>query len=149
MLKRYFDTHLWQKDDFLELPDRQKLLTLYLTANCDCVGMFCMSLKYSIFAFDNSALTEDEILNGFLNVEKHSEGKYWLVDFCKFQYGVLKENSSGKGIHSSYLRKLKEYGLYDRVEKIKVDYTVKPIKKPKKLTSKEIDDLAIEITRDS
>ena len=147
MLKRYFDANLWQKDSFLDLSDRQKLITLYLTANCDYVGMFHLSLKYSVFAFDGEAVTEDEILNGFLDVEKIEEGKYWIVDFCKFQYGVLKENPSGKGVHATYLKRLKEYGLYDRVEKVKIEY--KKNLRPKKLTEKEINDLAIEITRDN
>jgi len=37
--------------------------------------------------------------------------KWWLVDFCRFQYGELKENTNNRP-HQSYIALLKKHSLY-------------------------------------
>jgi len=46
------------------------------------------------------------------NIEILDNGKLFLVDFCKFQYGILSTNCKP---HQSYIRLLQHHGLIDRV----------------------------------
>ncbi len=45
MAKRFTDTEIWQKDWFLDLPIKQKLLVKFIFDNCDCAGIYEISYR--------------------------------------------------------------------------------------------------------
>ena len=62
------------------------------------------------------------------NIEILPNGKWWLVDFCSYQYGTLTPTCKP---HKAYIEILKKHGLYDRV--CKGIYTLQEKEKDKEL----------------
>lgn len=101
MTKRFTDTELWQKEWFLKLPDLQRNLFLYIKDNCDCAGIYepnYMMLNF-IFRYE---ISENDILK--INESKEQiiklkNGRFFISDFIKFQYGELNpSNNAHKGV---------------------------------------------------
>ena len=46
MAKRFTDTEIWQKDWFLDLPIKQKLLVKFIFDNCDCAEFMKFLTEY-------------------------------------------------------------------------------------------------------
>ena len=113
MAKRFIDTEIWDKEKFCSSSDKQKLLTLFITSKCDQIGVFKMA-NMLITAYVGSPVTKEDILSIPVDIIELSEGKYWLVNFCKFQYGELKETCKP---HKKYIEMLKSEGLFERVSK--------------------------------
>ena len=113
MAKRFIDTEIWDKEKFCSSSDKQKLLTLFITSKCDQIGVFKMA-NMLITAYIGSPVTKEDILSIPVDIIELSEGKYWLVNFCKFQYGELKETCKP---HKKYIEMLKSEGLFERVSK--------------------------------
>ena len=90
MAKRFTDTEIWNKEWFLELNLKQKLLMKFIFDNCDCAGIYEPSYKMLKFYF-NQNITEQDFLS-LKQVEKLPNGKFFLTDFIKFQYFKTKEN---------------------------------------------------------
>lgn len=129
------ETDIWDKKEFFESSSDDKVLFFYLYHNCNSVGIFeqalpIMSLKCGF------EVTEEKILNSLLNVEKISEGKFWLRKFCWHQYGVLSDNSSNRP-HASYIKALKIAGLYDKVKETYPAGAVELAEKGRKTKPKE------------
>ena len=61
------------------------------------------------------------------NIEVLKNGKWWLMDFCRFQYNKLNENCKP---HKSYISLLERHGLLERVKGI---HTVQEKEKDKEL----------------
>ena len=54
----------------------------------------------------------EDIIKVYENrIRKFNGKKIWIVDFCDFQYGVLKESEKNKP-HKSYIELLKKHSLY-------------------------------------
>jgi len=108
MGKRFFDTDVYEKRWFRKLSCIHKALWSYITARCDNVGVWEPDVELAeVF------LGEEISLDGFLeavngNIEILENGKWWLVDFCDFQYGELIEECKP---HKSYLKLLAHHGL--------------------------------------
>ena len=113
MSKRFIDTEIWDKDKFCSSTEKQKLLTLFITTKCDQVGVFKMANMLTS-AYIGSTVTEDDILSIPVDIEKIGDNKYWLLNFCKFQYGELKESCKP---HKKYIEMLKSESLFERVSK--------------------------------
>lgn len=113
MAKRFIDTEIWDKDKFCSATDKQKLLTLFITSKCDQVGVFKMA-NMIVNAYIGSPVTKEDILSIPVDIEELSDGKYWLINFCRFQYGELKETCKP---HKKYIEMLKSEGLFERVSK--------------------------------
>ena len=113
MAKRFIDTEIWDKERFCSSSDKQKLLTLFITSKCDQIGVFKMA-NMLITAYVGSTVTREDILSIPVDIIELSEGKYWLVNFCRFQYGELKETCKP---HKKYIEMLKSEGLFERVSK--------------------------------
>ncbi len=47
------------------------------------------------------------------NIQRLDNGKWWLPDFCRFQYGTLDENTKDRA-RLSYIRLLKNHGLWKK-----------------------------------
>ena len=108
MGKRFVDSALWTKPWFRKLPPDEKAAWHYLTAMCDNVGVWDADTELADFTIgaeiDWNSLVEK--CNG--NIEVMENGKWWLVDFCDFQYGEL---SAECRPHQSYIKLLQKHGL--------------------------------------
>ena len=74
MAKRFFDTELWKKDWFLDLPIKHKLLVLFLFENCDCAGIWEFNFRLASFLIGETVSIEDV---NFINSKKEQ-----FIIFC-------------------------------------------------------------------
>jgi len=128
---------MWKKKWFRSLTPAEKAAWFYIKDECDNVGV-CVP-DFELAEFQIGASVDWENLPGKTNgnIEVLPNGKWFLVDFCAFQYGTLKSDPKNKP-HQSYLKLLAYHGLSDRVS---IDYE-KPthsLKDKDKDTDKETD----------
>jgi hypothetical protein len=124
MAKRFFDTELIEKDWYLELNLAEREIVRLAMAKCDCVGVWKPSRRIAeaiagpvdIDAIPNKTEGNIEIMPG---------GKWFIVDFCAFQYGKLTPTCAP---HKKYISLLIEYGLYERVLKTFERVIEKPVR---------------------
>ena len=90
MAKRFFDTELWDKEWFGDLTIKQKALVFFLFAHCDFAGIYEPNYKLIQF-YIGEKITENDIL-AIKQVVKLPNGKFFITDFIKFQYGAEIEN---------------------------------------------------------
>jgi hypothetical protein len=112
MGKRFIDTAIWDKEWFQNLDPPEKCAWYYLLSRCDAVGVWDVNLPAAEF-FVHSKIDWKALMtksNG--NIEKISDKKWWLVDFCAFQYGELRKECKP---HVSYIGMLRKHGLFERV----------------------------------
>lgn len=117
MSKRFIDTDIWTQNKwFRKLDPKYKIFWYYLISNCDAVGVWEEDIELASFIIKHE-YTVEEILEIFgERVKVFSDNKkWWLKDFCTFQYGELKDDPHNKP-HTVYIRKLKEHRLF-------IDYT--------------------------
>ena len=110
MAKRFMDTDLWQKDWFQELSCKYKSLYMFLVMNCDCAGVWDTNLRLATFIIGEQ-ITDDDLLQfnkDKKRIHKLENGKYFLIDFIKFQYGELNPNLNP---HKGVLKILEKYDI--------------------------------------
>lgn len=142
MAKRFTDTAKWTNNKwFFELSIESKLFWLYLLDSCDQVGVWeeNVILASRIIGYEYSI---DTLLKDF---EKQilvfrEKRKWWIRDFCRYQYGEMSEESASKPIQSN-IKHLKNHGLW--IEYAKGIHTLKDKDKVKdkdkdKVKEKEI-----------
>jgi len=113
-VKRFTDSNIWRKVWFQELPPEYKTAWFYIKDNCDSIGIWDVNIPLANFQIGND-LDWDKFRDCCNeNIQVLSEKKWWLVDFCNFQYGKLDENSKSPPI-ISYVKLLKKYNLYESV----------------------------------
>jgi hypothetical protein len=109
MVKRFTDTEIWNKDWFLELNMKQKLLTKFLFDACDCAGFYQISwFKLKIF-FGEEVTKEDFEKLHFVKFLK--EDFIYLENFILFQYKInsLEELNPSNNAHKGVIKRLKEF----------------------------------------
>lgn len=113
-MKRYIDTDLWQKQWYMDLSLKLKLLVRYMYDNCDCVGVFTPNWRLISFLIGVDVTEDDicELNNHKVLVEKLENGKFFIAGFVDFQYGELTTSCKP---HIRYMEELKKHGLYERV----------------------------------
>ena len=84
MPKRLADTEIWNKDWFLDLSLKQKLLVKFLFDNCDCAGVYQISYRNLRNCFGEEITREDFI--GIKQVKFIADDKVFIEDFINFQY---------------------------------------------------------------
>jgi hypothetical protein len=111
MPKRFFDTEIWRKEWYRKLSPSEKSAWAYLVAECDNVGVIKVDYEQADFLIGDKI--DWESLPGKCNgnIEILPNGKWWLADFCDFQYGDLHD---GCAPHRSYLSLLDRHGLRER-----------------------------------
>jgi hypothetical protein len=116
MSKRFIDTELWEKDWFMELTPAEKLAWVYLTTNCDNVGVWKPNFRLAEFVIGQQLDWEKFAGKCNGNIEILENGKWWLVDFIAFQHPDLLTNPDGGNSKAlkSYLRDLESHGLTAR-----------------------------------
>ena len=132
MSKRFRDIGIWEKPWYRLMTPLQKCAWSYVTDRCDSVGVWDAD-KEMADIFIGEKVDWEALLsatNG--NIEALENGKWFLVDFCAFQYGELRSECKP---HASYLSLLRKHGLSERVCKGygKSIYTAKEKEKEKEL----------------
>ena len=90
MAKRFTDTQKWHKSWFMDLEPKDKLLWVYMTDSCDHAGIWEVNWKLTSFMVGFQVIKLPESFEK--QIIKLSDKKYWLKDFCEFQYGTLNPN---------------------------------------------------------
>jgi len=96
----------------MKLPIEDKCAIMYIKDACDNVGVWSPNTELAEYII-KAKPNWDTLLgscNG--NIEVLDNGKWFLTDFCDFQYGELNENCKP---HKSYMRLLEKHGLLERV----------------------------------
>ncbi len=108
-MKRFYDTTLWDNPWYRAIGPTGRDAWHYINSKCDNVGVWIPD-KEGAETFISSPVDWEGLVSMCNNNIKVLEnGKWWLVDFCDFQYGKLRENSKP---HLSYIALLKKHGLY-------------------------------------
>ena len=113
-MKRFTDTEIWRKPWYRALNLAEREAWKYIIDTCDPVGVWTFDpsgAEYFIgVPVDWPALpvkTND-------NIEILETGrKWWVADFCSFQYPRLKLATTSKPL-LSYIELLKRHGLWER-----------------------------------
>lgn len=114
MAKRFIDTDLFKKRWLRELKAPYKLLYIYLFTDCNHCGVWEVDLEIAgiRLGFPDLKNEEQEIIEAMGNqitVFKNGQ-KWWLKDFCDFQYGDLKETNR---MHLSVIESLRKSNIYE------------------------------------
>jgi len=86
MAKRFIASEIWDKDWFLDLPSKYKILWFYLCTKCDVAGVFDPNLK-TVSKILGEKFYEEEVLKVFQGKVHKVKDKWVLDKFIKFQYG--------------------------------------------------------------
>ncbi len=113
-MKRFVDTEIFEKEWFMDLEPRLKVLTQLIFLKCDAVGVWDPNWKLASFYVGEKVTAQDlEQIDQGRQFEVLPDGKVFIPDFCKFQYGELRDTNKP---HLKYISMLKEHGLLDRVK---------------------------------
>jgi hypothetical protein len=113
-MKRFIETTIWTGNKwFRKLEPKFKLFWFYLISNCDSVGVWEEDLELVSFII-GFEFEHNEVLKIFENRIKviNNGKKWWIADFCKFQYGELSEDNVKNRPHQSYISLLKKHSLW-------------------------------------
>jgi hypothetical protein len=117
---------MWKRPWFRSLTPAEKAAWFYIKDECDTVGVWVPDFALAEFQIGDKIDWKKLPSKTNGNIEILPNGKWFLVDFCAFQYGVLKADESNRP-HTSYIKLLEHHGLSDRVS---IDYE-KAINSPK------------------
>lgn len=110
MVKRLSDSGIWNKDWFLDLPLKKKLLVKYLFDNCDCAGVYEISYRHLNNCFGEEITKED--FEGIKQIKFISDNKIFIEDFIKFQYNVtIPLLNPSNNVHKGIIASLKKNNL--------------------------------------
>ena len=116
MVKRLSDSEIWNKDWFLDLTDKQKLLVKFLFDNCDCAGIYEISKRVLRVCFQEEVTRED--FEAIKQVQFIDENKIFIEDFIRFQYKVeISELNPKFTVHRGIIAKLTKYGIFETLSK--------------------------------
>lgn len=150
MSKRFIETTIWiQNKWFRKLEPKYKLFWYYLISNCDSVGVWEEDLELASYIIGEEYGCDD-VLSAFgKQIRVINDGKkWWLFDFCNFQYGNLKEDHTANRPHQSYIALLKKHRLYidykKSTQRLKEQDKDKDKDKEKEKNSYEVEDSLID-----
>ena len=110
MVKRLSDSNIWNKDWFLDLSLKKKLLVKYLFDNCDCAGIYEISYRHLRNCFGEEITKED--FKGIKQIKFISENKIFIEDFIKFQYNIsIPLLNPSNNVHKGIIASLKKNNL--------------------------------------
>lgn len=114
MSKRFVDTEIWQKEWFLDLSIKHKLLLKFLFDNCDCAGIYEPNFKLLSFYIGEKITPED--FNNIKQIKKLPNGNYLIEDFIKFQYKInnYSELNPSFSVHKGIIKSLIKNQLLDK-----------------------------------
>ena len=112
MFKRFHDVDKWEKEWYTALLPAEKCAWDYITSKCDNVGLWIPNFKLAEYVIGESIEWDKFAGKCHDNVKILENGKWWLVDFCRFQYPELSEETTCRP-HLSYIALLKKHGLFE------------------------------------
>jgi len=111
MPKRFTDTDIWKKKWFRKLSPTGKIAFKYIMDTCDNVGVWDGDTEVADFLIgediDWTSLVEK--ING--NIQILDCGKWWVVDFVRFQHSDMFSGSQSNAC-KSYVRLLQKHNLF-------------------------------------
>lgn len=112
MTKRICDTDIWHKDWFLNLEDKQKLLTKFIYDQCDCSGIYEISWRM-LKIFFTEEITKEDFLK-IKQVKFLNDNTIFVEDFATFQCSIdsIEGLNPNNNAHKGIIKRLKKYGLY-------------------------------------
>jgi len=93
MRKKLHDADIWKKDWFRRLLPEEKTFWYYITSNCDAVGVWDADKELAEFQIGTKIDFDSFIKKTNNNIEVLPNGKWFIIDYCKFQYGKINFNS--------------------------------------------------------
>lgn len=114
MSKRFFETGIWSKPWFRTLDPACKVAWFYILTNCDNVGVWDADKALAEFCVGCPVEWDTLISACNGNLEVLPNGKWWLIDYCRFQHGDLFSQKRSV-VLDSYLLLLEKHGLTERV----------------------------------
>jgi len=112
MAKRFSDNRKWDKPWFRFLTAAEKCAWFFITEKCDNVGVWDADTAAADFFIGETIDWKSFPAKCNGNVEVLENGKWFLTDFCDFQYGALSPDCLP---HRTYIKLLEQHGLHDRV----------------------------------
>ena len=89
-MKRFTETNKWRDAWFRRLSAGAKLVWIYLTENCDSVGM--IEIDLGLLSSDcGMKITAEHLGELSSRLQKISAGRFFIPKFIPFQYGELSE----------------------------------------------------------
>ena len=111
MAKRFTDTEIWNKEWYLALSLKHKMLVKFLFDNCDCAGIYEPNFILLSFYIGEKITAED--FNQLKQIKKLNNGNYLIEDFLVFQYGVKSYDALNPkfSVHKGILKSLEKNQL--------------------------------------
>jgi hypothetical protein len=113
MPKRFRDTTLCRKPWYRALSLAEREAFNFILDDCDNIGVWCPGFDIAEFfvgeKIDWAAFPGK--VNG--NIEILESGKWWLIDFCAFQYAKLFDEIKSPPL-VAVVKELKRQGLWDK-----------------------------------
>jgi hypothetical protein len=119
--RRFIDTEIWEKDWYIDLPPAEKCAFNFITQRCDYVGVWTPNKRFAEMLIGSKIEWDHLLENCNDNIRVLDCGKWWLKDFCFFQYTVLDENSKAPPI-KSYIKRLQDHGLWNDYQTLLEEY---------------------------
>lgn len=115
MAKRLHDTEIWEQDWFLDLPNKYKMLWLYMKDKCDNAGIWRPN-KSMVQKIIGETLNLEEFIS-LVNVDKERifilpSGRWFIKYFFIFQYGD--KFSPTSQVHKGALKALLQNGVHPK-----------------------------------
>lgn len=138
MSKRLTDTEIWDKEWFMNLPPSKKCLVKYVFDKCDIAGFWKPNLKIASILIGDDYNIEDLLTIDEGRQFKKIDGKIFIPDFIRFQYGKLTMSSR---VHKAVADLLIKHGVSYLVQDYLSDEEDLFIAKRKRITSKKRDEI--------
>lgn len=141
MTKRLAGTEIWEKNWFLDLNDKQKLLIKFLYDKCDCAGFYPICWRILKMSFTSEITKED--FEGLKQVRFVNDDTVFIEDFINFQYGIKQHSdlNPNNNVHKGIINRLKKYNCYQDNKAVQVISADNPINQAE-ILPKKIDPFA-------
>jgi len=112
MSKHFIDSDMWEIPSFMDATPKHKLLAIFMVSKCDCAGIFRFNPKIAAITL-GFQVSETDILTAPVDVRKISDFVFWLENYCRHQYGIIKSTCPAHRPVFSILARLGLLGLIE------------------------------------
>lgn len=103
MAKRFTDSEKWDRPWFRRLSPKLKCLWAYITDKCDIAGVWYVDLELASIFIGEKVDPAEALVQFEKQIRVVDNSRWLIVDFVRFQYGVLKGNNN---LHRSVIARL-------------------------------------------
>jgi uncharacterized phage protein (TIGR02220 family) len=111
-MKRFTATEKWDKEWFMDLSCKHKVLWQFLCDSCDCAGVWEPNWKLASYQIGEKVKVDDLKVFGE-RVIVLDNGKVLLTNFVSFQYGTLSRDCRP---HQNIIRAIEKHGVSSLVD---------------------------------